>query len=104
MCSFTRTGHSCYVEIARLAETTSADVILHRRYIKELNTKNPIFRPVPFLVEFDVVLAAFGVVLVAPHTGWCVIVAYESRARRRRRHHNHNDVRLATDILYIYRA
>ena len=39
------------------------------------------------------VLVAFGVVSVAPRTGWCVTVAYESRARwRSTRQHNHNDV------------
>ena len=51
-----------------------------------LRRTSPIFRPVTFLV-------AFGVVLVAPHTGRCVTVAYESRARwRSPRQHNHNDV------------
>ena len=54
------------------------------------------FRPVTFLVEFRVVLVAFGGVLVAPRTGRCVTVAYESRARRRRRHHHHNDVKQST--------
>ena len=53
----------------------------------------PIFRPVTFLVAFGVVLVAFGVASVAPLTGWCVIVAYESRARwRSPSQHNHNDV------------
>ena len=37
-----------------------------QRSIKKLS---PIFRPVTFLV-------AFGVVSVAPRTGWCVTVAY----------------------------
>ena len=53
-----------------------------------LRRTSPIFRPVTFLVEFGVVLVEFGVVLVAfgvvsvaPLTGWCVTVAYESRAR-----------------------
>ena len=55
-----------------------------------------------FLVEFGVFLAAFGVVFVAPHTGWCVIVAYESRACRRRRHHNHNDVKQRSGKGYCY--
>ena len=34
---------------------------------KDIRRTSPIFRPVTFLV-------AFGVVLVAPGTGWCVIV------------------------------
>ena len=43
-------------------------------------------RPVTFLV-------AVGVVSVAPRTGWCVTVAYESRAHwRSPRQHNDNDV------------
>ena len=54
------------------------------------------FRPVKFLVEFRVVLVVFRVVLVAPRTGRCVTVSYESRARRHRRHHNHNDVKQST--------
>ena len=58
-----------------------------------LRRTSPIFRPVTFLVAFRVVLVAFGAVLVAPRTGQCVSVAYESRARwRRPRQDNHNDV------------
>ena len=64
--------------------------------IKERNTKKDESYLPPcnvFLVSFGVVLVSFGVVLVAPHTGRCVTVAYESRARwRSPRQHNHNDV------------
>ena len=74
---------------------------------------SPIFRPVAFLVAFGVilvafgvvlvafgvVLVAFGVVLVAPRTGWCVTVAYESRARWRSPfQHNHNDVLVSSSL------
>ena len=62
--------------------------------IKERNTKKDESYLLPcimFLVAFRVVLVAIGVVLVAPHTGQCVIVAYESRWRSPRQH-NHNDV------------
>ena len=57
------------------------------------------------MVALCIVLMAFGVVLVAPHTGRCVTVAYESRARwRSLRQHNHNDVlvlssRRADDVM-----
>ena len=73
-----------------------------RRHTKERNTKKDecylppcnvfggIWRS---LVAFGIVLVAFRVVLVAPRTGRCVTVAYESRVRWRSPcQHNHNDV------------
>ena len=58
-------------------------------HTKELNTKKDEF----YVPPCDV-MVEFGVVLVAPSTGRCVTVAYQSRARRR--HHNHNDLKQST--------
>ena len=59
---------------------TSEVKLRQQKGVKELNTKKDdsyLKCPVTFFVAFGIVLVAFGVVSLAPRTGWWVIVAYE---------------------------